>query len=318
MDFLMYNNIEKIHKELKSKISNVFKGKDVTFHVYKERESYNCLLPNDILTIILNMVGCLKVSFVCYQFYTVNRPFVVKCYHLHHYIPLVKNNFDKYTFNAISFDETPKIYKFKNINVDIPNNLLSLTKNTNVIDIIHGFTKDIYIKLAINSINDDNIGGGVDYELLKDLVQYADIAKIIFKYQDVIIEVLKKELTNTSCYHIYEHILSYLDEDDKNIIDSKVTEKALELFTSVESLLNIFDAVSDKIYTALFTEDDISIQGKIWSYNERKEIPHVLKKGLNFDIDITKTIFLSHYVFNNTHYNNPSLLPEYRWFEQQI
>ncbi len=73
-----------------------------------DRQYYFQLLPDEILLEILNKVEnrSKHLSLVNYQFYTVNRNFVTKCYHLQHLIKPVKNML------AIVNNKFPKICIF--------------------------------------------------------------------------------------------------------------------------------------------------------------------------------------------------------------
>lgn len=99
------------------------------FYVQVEREHYHCLLPNELLLIILNQLHTVSLSLVSYQFYITNKDFVSRCYRLHRQIPILyKVIHEKYghkdispnlcvlQINTIDYEHEFKIYKFNNIN----------------------------------------------------------------------------------------------------------------------------------------------------------------------------------------------------------
>jgi len=63
------------------------------FYVYNLDRLYECFLPNEIITHILNNIeDRMNLSQISLQFYHMNYDFVSKCYHLKHYINPVKKN----------------------------------------------------------------------------------------------------------------------------------------------------------------------------------------------------------------------------------
>lgn len=277
---------------------------DIQFHIYDERTEYYTILPDEILEIILNELRSIKVCFVSYQFYIVNRPFVAKCYHLHHYIPTIQDALNRHALHAIHFIDynNVKLYKFRNINVDIPDNLLNLTDNTNIIDIIYAFIMDEYIQIAINTIEDNVVAGG-DYELLTKINGYAIIFNIILKHKDFIMKILEQQLLTTHLYTVYEQIMDLFDEEERNIILKSMTNAIHITHMSIEQVINMFD--NDKkeaIYKMIFTKEDVIVLDKIYTYEFRKNAYDILRKGTNFNIDITHTIFLSRqFIKKDTH-----------------
>ena len=71
------------HNKSNPKIQN---QNEIKFKIYPVRDKYDRVLPDEIVLIILNNVHIVNMSLVSYQFYTVNRQFVSKCFHLHHHI----------------------------------------------------------------------------------------------------------------------------------------------------------------------------------------------------------------------------------------
>jgi len=136
---------------------NTLKRSEIKFKLYESRETYDILLPNDIIQIILNIVCKISSSLVSYQFYIVNQIFVSKCYHLHHFIPKIKNLKDKKDkspkiivihFNGL-YEKKINYYQFNNITYDITN------KNVNLLEFITKLSfNDPYVKAKYISVTE--------------------------------------------------------------------------------------------------------------------------------------------------------------------
>lgn len=300
---------------IQSTISTLFKPKKICFQVHEERTEYHCLLPDEIMTIILTMVGNIQCSFVNYQFYTINRPFVVKCYHLHHFIPIVKRNINRFTLNVISFNEVVKLYKFNRMDYDKMKQIKINKYDTNLLDIIN-FDMNTRVKLSMVIIDNENISE-TGYLLVTEILQNYQMLMIVLKYKDIILAMLEKELNMNTLYNIYVKIVDQLSTEDQHFINDFFTKCSFIYGLSIEALLNIFDAHTNELHAALFKKEDVKICGDIWSYDKRKQVYDIYKRDLNFNIDVTKTIIFEYGL--GIHYlNNPFLSPEYKWFAQQL
>lgn len=220
----IFNNIVK--KLLTPKVRKILttSSASVPFKVCEMRETYYCKIPDEILLIILNFCKHrMMLSFVSYQFNMVNRDYVTKCYHLHHYIPSVKNHI-KHLISDIVVIDLPHMYTFTN--------LKSLTVCE---DILHNYkTSHVNILHYIDELSSDTTLA-IKHHMLQEIEDLFE-----FYMQSSELHALVKNIP---------HLITIDDETIKNITfliinygQDVLLGKEPNLALFVNKILDCFDA----------------------------------------------------------------------------
>lgn len=269
--------------------------------------NYNCFLLDDILLHILNYVHDIRMSLVSYQFYTVNRDFVVKCYHLHHYIPTIKEIIDQSSICpsqvnksphiiSIQFDSQISILKFNNMNDLLPNNI---HVTSNIITTLGTLLQDPYIQCKLCFISTENESKNGNYVSLLELLDLVAFNKVIAANKLNLIKTLSSNYI--TIHEMVDAIINCLDINDQPIFlnylnksSEKGTGKTFDQF--------IPNISPKKLEEFLYGMIDIS------------------NTGINiFDINKNNTILVPKIYDNPTiPIYNKDALPEYQWIVDQL
>jgi hypothetical protein len=272
--------------------------------------NYNCFLLDDILLHVLNYVHDTKISLVSYQFYTVNRDFVVKCYHLHHYIPTIKEIVNQsslvgkdFSPNIISieFNHQISILKFNNINDSLlPNNIYVMS---NIINTLGELLQDPYTQCKICFVSTEtNESKEGDYVSLLELLDLIGFSKVIAANKLNIIKILSSNYCDTP--DMFNVIINSLDTNDQaiflNYLGASFEKRTGKTFDQC-----ILKLSPKKLEEFLYGMIDIS--------------NNITNNNSIFYMNKNKTIFVSKIYDNPTiPIYNKDALPEYQWILDQL
>ncbi len=271
-----------------------------------DRENYNIILPNEILLLILEKINRVKLSLVSYQFYTVNREFVAKCYHLHHLIPN--------TFKIIR-DKKPKICIF---NFDT-----QIATVYNHIDQINIDQSEYKCKDSLNLVKlwcNDLTNCWVEViGLYKKIDEDRDTFKYVYNiYQlmtfltknDQFLELIKEIKTDAlnnkvDINFIYKHILQIINNKEFEIVLNDFSVN--HFFITIDQLLLMLQNSSKLDYI-------ICLLLKYSAEEILKYLTNIRDSIIN--LYMLPQNYLIIYQNNGICIVNPK--PEYKWFIRQI
>ena len=337
---LLYENLEKEkyklieqgerllegHKKSNPKIQN---QNEIKFKIYHVRDKYDCVLPDEILLIILNKIHTVMVSLVSYQFYTVNRPFAARCYHLHHHIPQIQkilsplkvNHFDLDSSDksphicVIDFGTTINMYQFNNINMDLRDMSIEGT-DIDLIDMVDKvMLHDPYVYCKMDKIGYENeIKKQYDYTLLTEMKDYVNIGKILNQNMVKIIEIYNDAITNPMIMvDVYHTILDFFD--DKNLLITILNQFSNNKINQPFNFL-LQNIPNSQVFLKTFA--DLLLKNMNDNNNIKDYISDILNLS-NFIVKTENCIFLLYqYKQPLKQFINANLLPEYQWVADQL
>lgn len=218
---------------------SILKSTEYKFYVQVERMHYHCILPNEILLIILNQLYSVSLSLVNYQFYITNKDFVSKCYQLHRQIPILYNliyckntkysknkspNLCVIQINKINYNYEFNLHKFNNMSDAIQlyeQKLIYDCAQFNLFKAVcHIMAYDPYIYGELFKISHISTELVYDYTLVSELNDYLDVLKL-FDTDRIkkIINILESfKNNNTSIVLLVHQLLSCFGKDEKTLV----------------------------------------------------------------------------------------------------
>lgn len=291
---------------------------DIKFNLVKINENYKSLLPDELIEHILNLIDgdsrIKKLSYVSLQFYHVNRSFVAKCYHLHHYITPVKTLIK----TAINKSQIMYVLSFKNESLS----LYMVEYNINKLKLINQFSVFDVLQL-VDISNDNTITHYIIYDMtnikshtfeFKEIKEQLDLLLFLCQLDNQIIKLIIPQIIKLitipiDLEAIKEVLLDYINVDQLLILIENLVkvynvqlDDLLHIFNTSPTIfdtINIFTDIMDKL-----SNDDIAN-----NVIERKEELLLLS---NFKVLSKNTIIIM------PNQCNKQADPEYRWFANRI
>lgn len=293
------------------------------FNIYKPRDYYDCFLPDDVVLNILNIVAKVSSSLVCYQFYTVNRNFVSKCYHIHHFIPKIQSIINKndlspniivINFKSSLYNQQFDLYRFNNINNETITPIF-FTDTINLLEFITHLThNDPYVRTEFFSSLEVNFN-------MDDL------------YNKMIIQKFLRSINEDIISHMVDLLFLFKQNIINNTADlTLLCDTLINCMPDKDMTLQILNQLSYKIknvpfYVLLFkivTDSEAlnNIYKFILNMSSRKEYYDYI---LNIKYYIISMFIVDqNSLFLMSHYKKPiiqfytSSAPEHQWFANQL
>lgn len=292
---------------------------EIKFNTVKINETYKSLLPDELVEQILNMIDgdsrIKKLSKVCLQFYHVNRSFVTKCYHLHHYIIPVKKL-------ILDTSQSISILSFKNESLSMY--MVEYADKRKLQTMIHDTSIDI-LQLA-NSHYDNTIIHHIIYDMtniknhtfeFKEIKEQLDLLLFLCQVDNDIIKLIIPKIIKLitipiDLEAIKTVLLDYINVDQLlTLMENYCMVHHVQLDDLV-AIMNTNPRILEQL-TILINfrdhnklSDDVTIANKVI---ERKEELLLLS---NFKVAYKNTVILM------PNESNTQALPEYRWFAERI
>lgn len=295
--------------------------KKVNFNVCNmNRQNYYCILPNDMILKILNLMeDRLSLSKVNYQFYVVNRDYLSKCYQLHYYLPKVKSLITKDEFIVIHFKESISLYKFSNVRYsnNVPDNINIYEKN--LLTMIENISSPLNrIRIEHYIMDQQLILPFMTSSDMHDIIQYLPyirnissetiekITRIIMAYGQEILLLEKPNLQAfiyrlIRCEPKFKEMLELYIKIAIPMMPGLRLDDFIEIFTTMKSQY-------DKINLAILTITSMSYKNLLKHIEEKY---HRFLELINFTVD-DKCL----YIINGKALK--SNIPEYQWFANQL
>ena len=308
----------------------------IKFNLFEIKDHYDTFLPDELISIISNYVDgqtrIKKLSLVSLQYYHLNRAFVCKCYHLHHYIPKVKTYikswFNNQSMYILNFREILSLYIVDNVPNDNKNALQLMIDSSPCINIVKlieinsklsGHDVDT-IQVPYCNITDETSSfslykGLYETQELMDFFRHLDNDKIY----DIIIQI-RPLLINPIDYFLIKNIifdtindpqLLLLVENYLSVYDYKLHELLINMNRSV-NLLNMNRSVNllNMIKTIIDIMNINELSNYIIKFKEKALLQNNYKVWSNETL-----IFLSNKTgTNKLQQMSTNISPEHQWF----
>ena len=286
------------------------------FYVQVEREHYHCLLPNELLLIILNQLHTVSLSLVSYQFYLTNKDFVSRCYRLHRQIPILYKlihgkhgykdkspNLCVIQINTIDYEHEFKIYKFNNINDHFGQH-----GGSNLFNYVQELTAyDPYVCGKLFTLSHSNFHMEYEYTPVSELNDYLTLAKLF----------------NDDCVKRIIHVLQSFKEGVDLLF-----HQLLSCFDDGPLLIEILNKICIKKYHRAFDEVFLFLTNdRVKKITGLLILPDLIEQVINMKNQLYNIINCevdNHCLFFLNEYKKPLIqlssceIPEYQWLADQL
>ncbi len=308
------NEFEKSHI-----IDHIKPSTEFNFYVQVEREHYHCLLPNELLLIILNHLHTVSLSLVSYQFYMINKDFVSRCYQLHRHIPILnklihgKNgikdkspNLCVIQINTINYEHKFKLHKFNNTNDRFYYQHEGKFNLFNYVQQITAFDPYVYGKLFTLSHSNFNIE--YDYTPVSELNDYLTLSRL---FNDGRVKRIIHVLQSLKDVDLFFHELFDCFDQDRQIMMEILNKICIKEFN--KSLNHVIDMLTiDKLkemINGFLKYHDLIDQ----TINMKNQLYNII----NCEVDNHCLFFLNEYKKPLVQLFNCEI-PEYQWLADQL